>query len=201
MTGESPYPPGPWQADVDKAFVGGLNDIWAKWTAPSGLRNAIEWYESDHDLNLSPDEVKAVLGDALKARKAELLGDDDQAPDPRRTESTRERVDNAIVQHLAATDAYAVVVEEQARLDAEAKRLAARKYLEVKADVPEGQKRVTDTEANRAVDADETVLEARLAADIALAQTRAAKARLDHWEHVIEWGRSVFSRETKADTR
>jgi hypothetical protein len=44
-------------------------------------------------------------------------------------------------------------------------------------------------------------LNARLAADISAAQTKAAKARLDHWEQVIGWGRSVYSRETRADTR
>lgn len=197
MSEQDKYP-GPWAAEVAKASASDLRSLWAGWTSEQGLLSAMNHYKNTYQLDLSVDEIKKVLGEALNARKVQLA---QPAPDPSRKQSTHERIDDAIMQHLAATDAYAVAVEQAARLDAEAKRLAARKYLEVKADVPENAKRVTDTEANRAVDADETVLEARLAADIAAAQTKAARARLDHWEHVIEFGRSVFARETRADTR
>lgn len=196
------YPAGPWQPEVDVASVSSLNGLWSKWTDPSNTAVAIDYYRRAHGIDLTPKEVASVLGSALTERKAALDSAESQpAPDPGRKWSTHERVDDAIIQHLAATDAYATAVEDSAYREAEAKRLAARKFLEVKVTVPEGQKRVTDSEANRAVDADETVLEARLAADISAAQAKAAKARLDHWEHVIEWGRSVYSRETKADTR
>jgi hypothetical protein len=193
---------GPWQPEVDVAPIAGLNAIWSKWTGPAFAATALEYYSQKHDLDITPDEAKAFLGEALQARKSLLEnGGDQPGPNTDRKQTTRERVDQAIEEHLAATDAYAVAVEKSAVLDADAKRIASRKYLEVKANVPEGAKRVTDTEANRAVDADETVLEARLANDIAAAQAKAAKARLDHWEHVIEWGRSVYSRETRTDTR
>lgn len=196
------YPPGPWQPEVEVSTIAGLNSIWAKWTEPGNVTRAIDYFRQAHQLDVNAEEVQGLLGTALKERKLALENSGDQpAPNAGRKQSTAERIDAAIVQHFAATDAYAVAVEDSAKLDAEAKRLAARKYLLVKADVPEGQKRVTDTEANRTVDADGDVMEARLAADIAAAQAKAAKARLDHWEHVIEWGRSVYSRETRADTR
>lgn len=200
MTGG--YPTGPWQPEVDVAWSGDLNGLWEKWINPQALTRAIDYYATAHKIDVTDVEVKSMLGAALKARKATIDRVDDQpSPNPIRKQSTSERVDEAIIQHLSATDAYAVAVEESARLDAEARRLGARAFLTVKANIPDGQKRVTDSEANRAVDADEAVLEARLASDIAAAQAKAAKARLDHWEHVIEWGRSVYSRETRADTR
>lgn len=193
---------GPWQPEVEAAAMGDLNSLWSKWIAPDALSHAIEHYRKAHNLDVGVDEVKSLLGSSLNARKAALENaSPEPGPDPRRTQSTRERVDAAIIEHLGATDSYAVAVELSAKLDAESKRTAAREYLLVKADVPEGQKRVTDNEANRAVDANEAVLEARLSADIAAAQAKAAKARLDHWEQVIGWGRSVYSRETRADTR
>lgn len=195
-------PAGPWEAEVAVAQIADLNAIWARWTSPEYVARAIHYYTTAHNLDVTETEVPSFLGEALKARKLTLENSSNQpGPDVGRKQSTAERVDAAIQEHFAATDAYAVAVEQSARLDAEAKRIASRKYLEVKADIPEGAKRVTDTEANRAVDADEGVLEARLANDIAAAQAKAAKARLDHWEHVIEWGRSVYSRETRADTR
>ncbi len=195
-------PSAPWAPEVAVAQMSSLNAIWQKWSTAEGLSRAIAYYRDAHGLDVSPDEVAGLLGDSLTERKHSLENTNPQAgPDPRRKQSTAERVDDAIIQHLAATDSYAVAVELSAKLDAEAKRCAARKYLEVKAKVPEGQNRVTDTEANKAVDADDVVLEARLASDIAAAQAKASKARLDHWEHVIEWGRSVYSRESRADTR
>lgn len=195
-------PIGPWQPEVAVAAISDLNTIWAKWTAAEGVAHTIDYYQNAYGIDVTTEEVPVLVGAALTARKLALENSGDQpGPNAGRKQSTAERVDAAIGQHMIATDAYAVAVEESARLDAEAKRLSSRKYLEVKANVPEGVKRVTDTEANRAVDADETVLEARLANDIAAAQAKAAKARLDHWEHVIEWGRSVYSRETRADTR
>jgi hypothetical protein len=194
--------PGPWEPEVAVAQIADLNAIWARWTSPEYQARAIHYYKTAHDIDHNVTEVNALLGASLQARKSALEDSTDQpGPNTGRTQSTAERIDAAIIEHFTATDAYAVAVEQSARLDAESKRTAAKKYLEVKARVPEGQKRVTDTEANRAVDADETVLEARLSADIAAAQAKAAKARLDHWEHVIEWGRSVYSRETRADTR
>jgi hypothetical protein len=195
-------PSAPWQADIDKSQIVDLNALWLKWNQPAQVSQVTNHYWENEQVQVSPEEVAALLGQALTERKEWLEHKDTQpGPDPRRKLSTSERIDAAIIEHLAATDAYAVAVELSATLDAESKRRAARKYLEVKANVPEGAKRVTDTEANRAVDADETVLEGRLSADIAAAQAKAAKARLDHWEHVINWGRSVYSRESKADTR
>lgn len=195
-------PRGPWEPEVAVAQIADLNSIWAKWTSDVGVTRTIDYYSAAHGLDITAAEVPALLGEALKARKSALENSGDQpGPNTDRRRTTAERVEDAIGEHFAATDAYAVAVEESARLDAEAKRTAARKYLEVKANVPEGVKRVTDTEANRAVDADEVVLSARLASDIAAAQAKAAKARLDHWEHVIEFGRSVYSRESRTDTR
>ena len=192
----------PWASEVSVAQISDLNHVWAKWTQPGGLQLSIDHYKK-HGIDITPVEVKLMLGQALNARKDELerTNDSQPGPDPSRRQSTYDRVEDAIAQHLAATDAYAAAVEDSARKDAEAKRLAARKFLLVKADVPEGQKRVTDVEANKAVDADQEVLEARLASDIAAAQAKAAKARLDHWERVIAFGISVYSRESRADTR
>jgi hypothetical protein len=195
-------PPGPWDAEVAASKMTDLNTLWQKWNSPEFIAKGITYYKDAHGIDVVQAEVSGWLANALGDRKHWLENNNTQpGPDPRRTLSTAERIDDAIVQHLAATDAYAVAVEESARQDAESKRVAARKYLEVKASIPEGQKRVTDTEANRAVDADQNVLEARLASDIAAAQAKAARSRLDHWDHVINWGRSVYSRESKADTR
>lgn len=194
---------GPWESDVSVARMEDLAGLWERWTQPDVVSRVIDWYKSTHDVDVTVAEVRSALGSSLNDRKIVLSTPSDlsPAPDPNRKQTTAERVDAAIIEHFAATDAYATAVEESARRDAEAKRIAARKFLAVKADIPEGQKRVTDSEANRAVDADQEVLDARLSADIALAHAKAAKARLDHWEHVIEWGRSVYSRETRADTR
>lgn len=197
------YPKGPWQTDVDVAGVSDLNGVWQTWTTPERIAQAIQWYSDAYGTDWSEADIRSFLGYSLNDRKKALESAVDQQPsgDSTRKQSTAERVDAAIIQHFAATEAYAVAVEEAATLDADAKRLGARKFLAVKANVPEGAKRVTDSEANRAVDADEEVLTARLAAEISAAHAKAAKARLDHWEHVIEWGRSVYSRETRADTR
>ena len=193
---------GPWQAEVAIAGMNDLNSLWEKWTSPAGLSQTIDYYQTAHQVHVSIDQSRALLGESLQARKAALENASSQpGPDVRLIDSTAERVDAAIIEHLKATDAYAVAVVQSAKLDAEAKLVAAKEYLLVKANVPEGQKRVTDTEANRTVDANQEVLNARLAADISAAQTKAAKAQLDHWEQVIGWGRSVYSRETRADTR
>lgn len=195
-------PAGPWQPEISGAPISALNDIWTKWSSPNGVNTAVNFFGDMYNQDVGASQIPALLGAALKARQLELENKPDQpGPNPSRKESTAERIDKAIIEHFAATEAYATAVEDSAKRDAEAKRLSARKYLEVKANVPEGVKRVTDTEANRAVDADEDVVEVRLNSDISAALAKAAKARLDHWEHVIEWGRSVYSRETRADTR
>jgi hypothetical protein len=190
----------PWSADLAAAATfPDLEALWRRHTSDESMAAAVDWH-GRANLPDAPDEIMARMRVDWEARAQELRA---AAPPPGTTReafTSREALEEIDTASRLAVEEYARALNEFGTAHSTYKRERAKAYLRVKAAAAATGEKLTNGEADMMVDADDTVAELHLRAEIAEGAVKATRARLDHIERQFQYHRSLMVRESRVDS-
>lgn len=189
----------PWSADLAAAAtVPELDTLWRTHTSDVAMGEAVEWHERAN-LPDDPDAIMARMRADWEARAQELRAAEPPPGARREAFTSREALEEIDTQSRLAVEEYSRALHEFGTAHSTYKRERAKKYLRVKAEASTAGTKLTNGEADMMVDADDTVSELHLRAEIAEGAVKATRARLDHIERQFQYHRSLMVRESRVD--